>query len=349
MKCILHIGAPKTGTTSIQNYLNTADNLIGSNVHYVSAGRQFGAQRFNRHIGLLFSVYPIDQTPPAMMGHVGLTSREARIDYSEAFVAELEEELKTLGDNATIIISDEELFNFATEEIAEKICSVLRTLFAEIEIWAYIRNPVSYLSSAYIQSIRMGNSSSAREFSEKLLDETLYLKPLSMFSSRFGQETITIDWYTGSNVVTTLSEKLSLRPPADDDLRFRNESMSASALEVLRHINKLGPHELPLQLLLRDVCDKIKGPKWTVSQDLAQYILDRSIRELDTLTDTYRIGGASESEIRSAWMQMPQLLEHDVSNNGHLEKSATALFQRIHASVQSKLTGYVLSQHPWIL
>lgn len=349
MKCILHIGAPKTGTTSIQNYLNLTDNLLGSNVHYVSAGRRFGEQRFNRHIGLLLSVYPTDQTPPAMMAHVGLVSRQAQRGYSKTFIAELEEELKPLGDNATIFISDEELFNFATEEIAGKIYSVLSSFFSQVEIWAYVRNPVGYLSSAYVQSIRMGNRSSARDFSERLLDDTLYLKPLSIYSSCFGHENIKISWYTGSNVVTALSEKLSLRAPADEDLRFRNESMSRNALEVLRHINKLGPHELPLQLLLRNVCDKLRGPKWTVSPDLAKYILDRSIGELDTLTDTYRIDGASEDEIRSSWTKVPPLLEHNASSNGQLEKSATALFQRIHASVRNKLTGYVPSHHPWIL
>jgi len=348
MKCILHIGAPKTGTTSLQGYLNEPENLKGSGVHYISAGRTFGEKFINRHVGYLFAAYPADDIPPMMMAHVGLRTTEDRRAYSRQLAGELEAELACLGPDATVVISDEELFSFTTDNLADHLKRLLAKHFDSIEILAYVRNPISYVSSAYVQSVRIGNRSCAREFSEKLAGNTLYLNALSTWSRAFGKENLRVEWYDGTNVVDRMITRLALKAPASNSARFLNTSMSTAGVEVLRTINGLGPHELQLQLMLRNVCDKIKGQKWTISKDIADFILNVSAAELDEIIDQFGVEGASVDEVRADWTKIPTL-SGPVEEQLKIKALAVALFQRIHAGVRTQLTGYVPATHPWIL
>lgn len=133
MKLILHIGMGKTGTSSIQHALNASSKDLLENQ--------------TQYLGMWFNL--ID---PAFASHLGLRKffenlAENSDIYAERFLEGLEEKSQTTGAK-TFILSNEAIFgSFHNMEpfivaLNEKI---------DLELVLYVRNPRSWLPSAYTQ------------------------------------------------------------------------------------------------------------------------------------------------------------------------------------------------------
>lgn len=133
MKLILHIGMGKTGTSSIQHALNASRNDLLANK--------------TQYLGMWFNL--ID---PAYANHLGLRKLfDDFADKSDAYAAKfaegLEKESNKNGTNA-FILSNEAIFGSFHK--IEPFLTALKDKI-DLELILYVRNPRSWLPSAYTQ------------------------------------------------------------------------------------------------------------------------------------------------------------------------------------------------------
>ena len=159
MRLILHIGAPKSGTSHLQNSLKeSAADLRQSGFLYPETGRVFNDRLMGRHIGVRLAHEPPEQRLKGLIKKIGYSSPERRLDYARAFWPNLRTELEHAKGVHTVIMSDESLFTYSSEDMIKNLSRAARKQFERVDIVAFLRSPVSYLSSRYSQNVKMGGA-----------------------------------------------------------------------------------------------------------------------------------------------------------------------------------------------
>lgn len=242
MKCIVHIGANKTGTSSIQRTLARHDSqLREQGAIFPSAGRVFGDDFFERHIGLRFAATPLSQPLKGLATSLGMEESNVRSEYREKFRESLWSELRESSFD-TAVISDEALFVFSSASVATGVKKLLSEFFTEIEVIAYLRRPDLFICSEYSQSVKTGYQGTLSEYINKNIRNEKYYERLHPWQDAFGRNNVKVRCF---------DKKILVNGDAVDDFinasgleankfnRYRvNESLSVLGCETLRLINK---------------------------------------------------------------------------------------------------------------
>ncbi len=157
MKLILHIGMGKTGTSSIQHALNASRNdLLENKTQYLGMWFNLIDPAYGNHLGLRKLFEDLEENSDA---------------YAAKFLDGLKNQARTNATN-TFILSNEAIFGSF-----HKIEPFLTALKDEIdlELILYVRNPRSWLPSAYTQwglhhKTNKGPLKSFKDSAESLLD-----------------------------------------------------------------------------------------------------------------------------------------------------------------------------------
>jgi hypothetical protein len=136
-KIIVHAGTEKTGTTSLQLFLDDhRGELLSRGVYYPETGysyRQSG--RFPKHSWLLEGLMTRDGAP-LRLGFERLLSQ-------------------CPPDASTIVLSDEALFgDWQHTSPAGRAAFGALSAALEIELWVWFREPVAYARSLYVQILK---------------------------------------------------------------------------------------------------------------------------------------------------------------------------------------------------
>lgn len=186
-KLIIHIGTEKTGTTSIQSFLNeNRDSLLRDHgVCYPSFGNSIMG-----HFELVASLHP--------MCNNGRRAEFAQhVDYDPEIVwNEFCKDILSL-DCETVVVSSE---HFSSRINSDGIRYVKKKLDErlpdyKVEIFVYLRNQVDMFQSAYSTYIKTGGTKSIFELSEGINGDGAYYnfyKLISMWSDVFGYEALTV-------------------------------------------------------------------------------------------------------------------------------------------------------------
>jgi hypothetical protein len=146
MKAIIHIGTPKTGTTTIQQFLvDNAEALKKQNIFIPDSDFNF-----HRVLGCFFNTFALEET----MWHFPTIQR---VSLSETDRKDTKNwyEKQIFTRKQTVIFSSELLSFFVKSEIQlfkEWLCS----LFDEVQIILYLRRQPEYLVSYYMQLAKCG-------------------------------------------------------------------------------------------------------------------------------------------------------------------------------------------------
>jgi hypothetical protein len=242
LKLIIHAGTPKTGTTSLQTYLDKK-------------------QRKLRGKGIL---YPHNikklQNPTApkhqwFEKNLVTTHVENFLENFKNIIAQVKE------DTHTIILSSEGIYNYWWDFPSESkdILSELGKLF-DIEIWVWFREPLEFIESYYKQCIRNpqieNNPCYGKDLSfADMLDIKWFSQHLNYqgfvteCQGLFGKHNVSVFKYEG-DVVQEVIHKLGLATPHDNPTPRQNQSLNSASIALLRTINQYNIKAKDKELLM---------------------------------------------------------------------------------------------------
>jgi len=229
LKLIIHVGTPKTGTTSLQTYLEKR-------------------QRKLRGKGI---IYPHNlekiQNPTApkhqwFEKNLVTTNLESFLENFKNIISQVKK------DTHTIILSSEGIYNYWWDfpDESKDILSELSKLF-DIDVWVWFREPLVFIESYYKQCIRnpqvANNSCYGKDLSfAEMLNIDWFSQHLNYqgFVSEcqilFGKNNVSVFKYEG-DVVQEVIQKLGLATPHDNPTTRENKSLNCASIELLRTIN----------------------------------------------------------------------------------------------------------------
>ena len=228
LKLILHVGTPKTGTTSVQVYLDKKQRKL----------RQKGILYPNR--------FHNPNAPKHQWFERNLVTANAisLLDNFKDILNHVEEHTHT------ILLSSEGIYNswWDFPDESKALLLELNSLF-DIEIWAWFREPLAFAESFYKQCIRNPQvdhiSCYGRDLSfAAVLDDPWFSQHLDYIGfvnecdALFGKASVTL-FDCKADTVATVINRLGLTTPHDNPTPRKNNCMNSVTAELYRVINRL--------------------------------------------------------------------------------------------------------------
>lgn len=218
--CYIHIGMPKTGTTTIQGALAKARQF--------SEFRYLELDHANHSQGMVAIFSKTPESSP-FFRHSGGSTEEFR-RYAAEMRACLEKELSA-NCRQKFIISGESIIGLMEDELKDLYQLVSRH-FTRIHIVAYLRPPISYMQSIFQQELKGGS------YPTKFQDRyPFYSKKIQKFDDVFGRENVMLRKYEPAafpkqDVVLDFCQLLGINLPDYQSIKA-NESLSLEATALL--------------------------------------------------------------------------------------------------------------------
>ena len=228
-KCVLHVGMPKSGSTSIQYSLRDLDD---DKFYYA---RILNRPSHTIPVTAMFTPADDKRLDSGRYARGGMDIRET----VQTVLADLENSIRTAG-GRTIILSGEGMLHMHREDLAR-----LKTFFSErgyeqVGIIAYIRPPLGYVSSAVQQKLK---SSPKMGFEiDRLLPN--YKKRFVRFDDVFGSDNVRLvkfdpKRFPDRDVVSDICMQLGI-PLASVVPVMKNEGITRLAAQMRYRLAILG-------------------------------------------------------------------------------------------------------------
>lgn len=222
-KLILHIGSPKTGTSSIQRFLEINREKIRQQ------GFTYPGSERNHH-KLWFMT---DGTKKDMPRQFNLMEESQLIRALGTYLKGFEQDI--IEGNDTQIISTEYLF-IQNQQYIENVINYLRKFSSEIRVILFVRNPVSYYKSVQQQMIK------ARSYIESPQNYRYQFRSVIEAWEQFTGVTV-MEYVPGKNIVESFCEFAGLDLST---LHAANEKKNVSlSLEQMLLLEKIQKHIYP--------------------------------------------------------------------------------------------------------
>ncbi len=228
-RCIIHIGMPKTGSTSIQRTLYK--NLNDPAFFYAGLGNK----NHGKLIASLFlekgKLYPAYRKEGYTSEDIEKVNKKTKKRLTESINSSIADTMIISGEGLAAALSFEELINMR---------DFLHKYFHNITIVAYVRPPGAFASSHLQQKVKGG----LYDFDLKGV-YPYYRKKLEKYDFIFGKENVHI-WkfdpkvFFGGDVVLDFCHRLNIKMDPDCVER-ENESITKEALSLLYIYRKFGP------------------------------------------------------------------------------------------------------------
>jgi hypothetical protein len=181
MDLYLHIGPDKTGTTTIQKFLEVNREALAAQGYLVP--KSPGLQRH-------FKLYLYGFDDAKMIKEPAWRNRSETPEvFRKAFRTDLAAEVKQ-SDARVAVLSDEGLFRLGPKEVA-RIQKLLSGLFDRIFVLLYLRRQDDHVLSRYQQIIKTGSTTmTLTEYMRGRHPYYYYAQILKRWADRFGKENV---------------------------------------------------------------------------------------------------------------------------------------------------------------
>lgn len=222
---ILHIGMHKTGSTSIQE-------AFGG---FKDGDTKYAALGYVNHSIPFFTAFAANYKKYHVWKNIGLSEAEIE-DKRRQTRAHV---LRELEDKRVkrLIFSGEDIATLTLKDL-EEVKAFMAPHAAKIQVYAYVRTPAEFISSALQQTIK-GGLKDGRAPSPK------YRTRFEKFILQFGADSVFFREFSRPNlkdgsVVADFADWIGLRnaPPA---AKYANESLSLDAARLIYLFNREGP------------------------------------------------------------------------------------------------------------
>ena len=156
MKCVLHIGTEKSGTTSIQSFLQKNRGIFLDNDYYIPISPSISSRNFN-HRKLATAMLDIDHVDDARKA-LEIQDTDSFSNWRNFFLEQLSEEINNNNNYKKYVFSSEHLSSrlVSIEEIT-RLKLYLQRFFDTVEIVLYIRRQDKYAVSLYSTALKAGS------------------------------------------------------------------------------------------------------------------------------------------------------------------------------------------------
>ncbi|WP_339934433.1 hypothetical protein [Vreelandella glaciei] len=311
-EAIVHVGMPKTGSSSIQD---TLSRLPMQEVEYLSLNSP-------NHSGFLMTV--LSDKPHNYHSHVsnGLSYKEVQV-LKKNYTQKLHYALKNVN-KPQILISAEDLSrpDGSMSELTY-FKQILLGYCKRVRVIGYVRPPIGYMQSAFQQRLKGGINSNLNLKSVY----PNYYKRFSRIDTVFGRENVELvpfrsDSLYKGDAVLDFAHRIDVDLAPDQIVRT-NESLSLEAtslLYVLRYLNKSAPYKN----FNRDngqfiaMLNKFGSQKLVFSASAVASFLEANRQDLDWISGRLGSSILDEPVIASQTIES----EHDLLNVAYANRLA---------------------------
>lgn len=231
---VLHVGAGKTGTTSIQGFLATHRAALGERgvLYPRSPGR-------TRHLKLGLS-FRDDEDFAGLPAWQELAA-QAPARFRRRFHRRLLEEVAQTAPRQ-VVFSDEALYSLPVPAL-ERLRAFLDDHFGSVHVIVYLRRQDEHLASFYQQKVKYGETRRLEDFAVDPDYPYDYARRLDEIRSALAPDAMTVRRFERDRFVGGVLELDFLQAAAIDgnDLErqgSRNERLDAAAVEFFRLYNR---------------------------------------------------------------------------------------------------------------
>lgn len=262
MKALIHIGMPKTGSSTIQSFLKiNADALRAQGIRHDPVNPHFGSQYELAATGLVRAGAVMSDGVALRV--LGLRNPDAQRGYVDAFEARLQQGRQAWGEGV-YLGSSEHIHAWLTR--AEQIAALddmLRRHFDSVQYLVYLRPQLEMVVSAYSERIRRGETLSFDDHFNSRLKALNYWKSLRLWARVVGEARITPrlltpDALVGGDLLDDFCAQAGIDRTGLKTPRRMNTSLSAEAIALRRRLNRFlavrnrqGGRAKPYQMALR--------------------------------------------------------------------------------------------------
>jgi hypothetical protein len=252
-RLLLHVGAPKTGTTTLQHACYASrEALLACGILYPDVDLYRGAPPKHQWLTKLV----LDQDFEQFARNVTTVAEQARVSRA-----------------TRVILSTEGLFNhwFDFSVAGRSALATLNDSF-DVRPWVVFREPVSWAMSLYVQAVKnkrfhlaVPNSTSeppeaaiAHEYFATRLRYDYYVQDVERV---FGEGTVHVIRYESGDIVEQVRRFLGVDATVLASAGNRNKTLSALGVELLRRLNSLETAAEERQRIVKQIIelDKILG------------------------------------------------------------------------------------------
>ena len=193
MKLILHIGTEKTGTTSIQSWLETNRAELTRRRVFLSNVLDHPSNRALAHA--------FQDSVDHYFLPMGITTVENVAAFRMQLMGELKLEIEAASkSHDQMVISSEQLQSrlLSTKEVA-RLAKFLRELFSEVTVVCYLRHQLEMRRSFYSTLVRMGYTGALEEFDAEIDEASSYYNHLALvqrWEDAFGRAQLLLREYS---------------------------------------------------------------------------------------------------------------------------------------------------------
>lgn len=243
MKILLHIGTGKTGSTSIQSFLEANKSRLRDQCVFIPSTL---GQRNHRKLPAIVQNDAAAKEYMATLGFIGPNQKQAAKDrWREQFLHEI---ASAHGEFELCLITAEHLC-YLNDAETEQLHRLLSRAFESMRILVYLRNPVDYEVAMYDTALKVGGLRPGPRPPARG-GETDYQALLEKWARVFGIENLDVrlfdrDELVQSDIMQDFAQAAELETQGFLFPKSENASLDILGQALLQRINRKLPPYLP--------------------------------------------------------------------------------------------------------
>lgn len=331
---LIHAGMHKTGSSSIQS---TLAKLNETQIDYLP-------WRVDNHSGLFTLMFHDAPETTGGFKRAGSSAQSVRelADRWGARATALMEKRAAAGNQRPLVFSAEAISS-APEDAVQRMADYMRRYDPDIRVLAYVRPPISFMSSAFQQRSKFGLPHNLAE----MRVWPRYRARFEKLDRVFGREAVTLklfqrDLFAGGDVVLDFAREAGVTLDPSDVVRA-NESMSLEAIALLYVQSQYGARFGPRDQANKqrhgrflDRVTRIGGRRFVLDGALTMPIVEANRADLDWM----------EARLGQPLLDAPAEGTDTVATEADLIAAAVAATPQLEQAITDTLATPVPDQTP---